>query len=61
MDSVQEEQIENPWHHKCEKDCTERDAVELSRGVGRKSEGISPNSARDSISEGKIGLKVAVE
>lgn len=37
MDSVQEEQTENPSHYECEKECTEGDAVELSRGVGRKS------------------------
>lgn len=61
VDSVQGEQIENPWHSQCEKEGTERDAVELRRGVGRKSEEISPNSARDSILKGKIWLKVAVE
>lgn len=58
---MQREQIESPWHSQCEKKHAERDAGELSRGVGRKLEEISPNSARDSILKGKIGLKMSVE
>lgn len=58
---MQREQIESLWYSQCEKKRTEKDAGELSTGVSRKLGEISPNSARDSILRGKIGLKMSVE